>query len=148
MRHYLKSRFPAANINHLPNMVSYDTLFLDMPTMDDGIPGYGGCTMMQIFYAKPSQLVYGVPLSDKRNIPDAVKDFIHKFGAPTAFLSNSAAKNKSGDIEDLDHHYNIAAIIIMSLGTKIKTGLKIKLEILRIWLITSWTLWAPLLVAG
>ena len=65
--------------------------------------------MMQIFYAKPSQLVYGVPLSDKRNVPDAVKDFIRKFGAPTTFLSDSATENKSGDIEDLERHYNIAS---------------------------------------
>ena len=76
MRHHLKSRFPATNINHLPNTVSYSTLFSNMPVMDDSIPGHGGCTMMQIFYAKPSQLVYGVPLSAKQNVPDAVRDFI------------------------------------------------------------------------
>ena len=46
MRCHIKSRFPAANINHLPDTVSYDTLFLDMPALDDGIPGYGSCTMM------------------------------------------------------------------------------------------------------
>ena len=57
-------------------MVSYNTLFLDTPAMDNGIPGHGGCTMIQIFYAKPSQLVYGVPLSAKQIVPDAVKDFI------------------------------------------------------------------------
>ena len=96
MRRHIKSRFPAANINHLPDMVSYDTLFLDMPALDDGIPGHGGCTIMQIFYAKPSQLVYGILLSAKRNVPDAVKDFICKFGAPTGFLSNSTTENKSG----------------------------------------------------
>ena len=61
------------------------------------------------FYAKPSQLVYGVPLSAKRNVPDAVKVFIQKFGAPAAFLSNSSAKNKSGNIKDLEHHYNISS---------------------------------------
>ena len=61
-----------------------------------------------IFYTKPSQLVYGVPLSAKQNVPDAVKDFIQKWGAPAAFLSNSAAKNKSSEIKDLEHHYNIS----------------------------------------
>ena len=65
--------------------------------------------MMQIFYATPSQLVYGVSLSAKRNVPDVVKDFICKFGAPAVFLSNSAAENKSGDIEDIERHYNIAS---------------------------------------
>ena len=135
MRRHIKSRFPAANINHLPDTVSYDTLFSDTPAMDDGIPGHGGCTMMQIFYAKPSQLVYRVPLTAKRNVPDAVKDFICKFGAPTAFLSDSATKNKSGDIEDIKRHYNIASHHYSEPGYQIKIGWKIKLETLRIWLI-------------
>ena len=62
-----------------------------------------------IFYAKPSQLAYGVPLSAKQNVLDAVKDFIQKWGAPAAFLSDSATKNKSGDIKDLERHYNISS---------------------------------------
>ena len=89
-------------------MVSYDTLFLDTPALDNGIKGHGGCTMMEIFYAKPSQLVYGVPLSAKRNVPDTVKDFIHHFGAPTAFLSDSTNENKGYKIEDVEHNYNIS----------------------------------------
>ena len=76
--------------------------------MDDGILGHGGCTKMQIFYAKPSQLVYGVPLSSKQNVPNAVKDFIRKFGAPAAFLLDSAEENKSGEIQDIEHYYNIS----------------------------------------
>ena len=60
------------------------------------------------FYAKPSQLVYGMSLSAKWNVPDAVKDFIRKWGAPAVFLSNSTAKNKSGEIKDLKQHYNIS----------------------------------------
>ena len=108
MRHHIKSRFPAANVNHLPDTVSYDTLFSDTPALDNGIKGHGGCTMMEIFYAKPSQLVYGVPLSAKRNVPDAVKDFIRRFGAPTAFLSDSATENKGYKIEDVERNYNIS----------------------------------------
>ena len=80
MRCHIKSRFPAANVNHLPDTVSYDTPFSDTPALDDGIKGHGGCTMIEIFYAKPSQLVYGVPLSAKRNVPDAVKDLFAILG--------------------------------------------------------------------
>ena len=50
-----------------------------------------------------------MPLSAKWNVPDAVKDFICKFGTPAVFLSDSATKNKSEDIKDLEHHYNIAS---------------------------------------
>ena len=46
------------------------------------------------YYAKPSQVVYGVLFSAKWNVSDAVKDFIQKWGAPAAFLSDSAAENK------------------------------------------------------
>ena len=48
-------------------------------------------------------------MSAKRNVRDAVKDFICKFEAPTTFLSSSATENKSGDIKDLERHYNIAS---------------------------------------
>ena len=41
MRCHIKSRFPAANVNHLPDTVSYDTLFSDTPALDDGIKGHG-----------------------------------------------------------------------------------------------------------
>ena len=76
MRRHIKYRFPAANVNHLPDTVSYDTLFSDTPAADDGVPGHAGCTMLQLFYAKPSQFVYGVPLGRKADVPSAVKDFI------------------------------------------------------------------------
>ena len=62
MRHHVKSRFPAANVNHIPDTVSFNTIFSDTPAADDGILGHAGCTMLQLFYAKPSQFVYGVPL--------------------------------------------------------------------------------------
>ena len=77
MRCHVKSRFPAANVNHIPDTVSYDTIFSDTSAADDGILGHTGCTMLQLFYAKPSQFVYGVPLSAKTSVPDAVKDFIY-----------------------------------------------------------------------
>ena len=46
MRHHVKSRFPAANVNHLPDTVSYNTLFSDTPTTVDGVPGYARYTML------------------------------------------------------------------------------------------------------
>ena len=60
------------------------------------------------FNAKPSHFAYGVPLSSKRNVPNAVKDFICKWGAPASFLSDKAAKNESHEIEDVERNYNIS----------------------------------------
>ena len=76
MRCHVKSRFPAANVNHIPDTVSYDIIFSDTPTADNSILGHAGFTMLQLFYAKPSQFVYGVPLSAKTSVSDAVKNFI------------------------------------------------------------------------
>ena len=46
MKHHFKSRFPAANVNHIPDTVSYDTIFSDTPADDDGILGHAGCTIL------------------------------------------------------------------------------------------------------
>ena len=69
-------------------------------------------------------------------------------GAPAAFLSNSVTENKSGKIKDLERHYNISGHHYSEPGYQIKTGWKIKFKTLRIWLIISWILPAPLLGAG
>ena len=100
------------------------------------------------FYAKPSQLVYGVPLSAKRNVPDTVKDFIFQFGAPTAFLSISAAENKGYKIEDVERNYNISRHHYSEPEYQNQNWVENKLVTLRIWLIISWILWVPRPLAG
>ena len=42
MRQHIKSRFPAAKVNHLPDTVSYDTLFSDILVVDDSILSHVG----------------------------------------------------------------------------------------------------------
>ena len=78
MRCHIKSRFPAANVNHLPDTVFYNILFSNTPAADDDVPGHAGCIMFQLFYTKPSQFVYGVPLGRKADVLSAVKDFIRQ----------------------------------------------------------------------
>ena len=46
MRHYIKSKFLVANVNHLPDNVSYNTLFSDTTTVDDSVPGYTRYVML------------------------------------------------------------------------------------------------------
>ena len=109
MQRHIKSQFPAANANQLPDMLSYDTIFSDTPAGDYGVPGHAGCTKLQLFYAKPSQFVYGVPLGNKSDVPGAVKDFIRFWGAPVAFLSDSAKENQSEEIKEIERQYNIGS---------------------------------------
>ena len=85
-----------------------------------------------------------MPLSAKWNVPNAVKDFIRKFGVPAAFLSDSATKNKSGEIKDIEHHYNISSHHYSKPGYQNQNWVENKIETLRIWLITSWILPVPL----
>ena len=46
IRHHVKFKFPAANVNHIPDTVSYDIIFSDTSVADDGILGHAGCTML------------------------------------------------------------------------------------------------------
>jgi hypothetical protein len=45
---HFKSCFPAANVRRLTEWFATDTIFSDTPAHDDGIPGHGGCTMLQV----------------------------------------------------------------------------------------------------
>ena len=82
---------------------------LDFPTFVLSSKIGQKCYRGSPFSNKIFDSIQNIPLSAKRNVPDAVKDFICTFGAPAAFLSNSAAENKSGAIKDLEHHYNISS---------------------------------------
>ena len=45
--HY-KTRLPTAHVSHWNEDVATDTFFSDIAVHDDGIPGYGDCTLAQI----------------------------------------------------------------------------------------------------
>ena len=138
MRCHLKSRFPAANINHLPNMVSYDTLFWICPPWTIEYQGMGVHNNAN-FYTKPSKLVYVVPLVLNGMFLMLSRIFL-KMGGPVALLSNSATKNKNGAIKDLEQYYNISSHHYSKPGYQNQNWVENKLGILRIWLIISWTL--------
>ena len=62
-RKHFKSRYPGANVPRLNEWVATDTFFNDTPAMDDGVPGHGGCTMLQVFYGLTSGTVHGYPMT-------------------------------------------------------------------------------------
>ena len=84
-RHF-KSRFPGANIPQREETVATDTIFSDTPALDDGIPGHGGCTMLQFFCGCTSEFLAGFPMSSETQIYKTVQDFIQYYGAPRNLL--------------------------------------------------------------
>ena len=85
-RKHFKSRFPAANVPRLNEWQATDTFFSDVPAADDGIPGHGGCTMLQVFLGLTSGAVHGYPMTTEKQVPQALEDHIRKVGAPIGLL--------------------------------------------------------------
>ena len=56
---HFKSQYPGANMPCLNKWVATDTFFNNTPAMDDGVPGHGKCTMLQIFHRLSSGAVCG-----------------------------------------------------------------------------------------
>ena len=106
-RKHFKSRFPAANVKRLNEWVATDTFFSDTPARDDGIPGHGGCTMMQIFLGLVSGAVYGYPMKSETEYPYTLEDHIRKVGAPMGILSDNAKAEIYGKAKDLQRMYAI-----------------------------------------
>ena len=52
MHKHFHSRFPAANICHLPEWYSMDTFIPDVPAFDDGMPGHSSCKLLQVYNRK------------------------------------------------------------------------------------------------
>ena len=61
-----------------------DTSFSDTPAHDDGLIGHGGCEMVQLFVGTTSHLTDAVPVPSKSAFPEALKEFIQKWGAPAS----------------------------------------------------------------
>ena len=106
-RKHFKSRFPAANVRRIPEWFSTDTFFSDVPAHDDGIPGHGGCTMVQIFGGLDSEFLHGTPLASESQMHHAFEDFIRSNGAPVGIMSDNAKSELSARILDLLRLYAV-----------------------------------------
>ena len=103
-RKHFKSRFPAANVRHLNEWVSTDTIFSDVPAHDDGIPGHGGSTMLQLYAGIDSHYLAGYPMSSESDMPST---FIRQTGAPLGLMSDNAKSETSSRIQTLHRLYCI-----------------------------------------
>ena len=71
-------------------MDGYGHIFNDTPAMDDGVPGHGGCVMMQIFHGLMSGAVHGYPMKSEKQVGQAFEDHIRKVGTPIGLKSDNA----------------------------------------------------------
>ena len=88
-------------------MAAYDTSFSDTPAHDDGLIGHGGCEMVELFFGTKSHLTDVVPMSAKSDFPEALKEFIRKWGAPNKVMSDNAWEQTSKKVLEIVRNYNI-----------------------------------------
>lgn len=67
-----KTRIPA-NVNRLNKTFATNAFFSVTPALDDGIPGHGGCTMVQFFTGVTTHLAEAVPMNAKSAFPETLK---------------------------------------------------------------------------
>jgi hypothetical protein len=71
-------------------IVATDTFFSVVPAHDEGISGYGGATMVQLYCGTSSLLTVIFPMKSESEMPGTLLDFIRKGGAPNAIFSDNA----------------------------------------------------------
>ena len=107
LRKHFKSRFPAANISRLNEVVATDTYFSDTPALDDGIMGHGGTTMLQLFCGCKSLLTAVYPMRRENDIAGTLEDFIRHYGAPNALFSDNAKSQIGRAVQEILRMYAI-----------------------------------------
>jgi hypothetical protein len=106
-RHHFKSRFPAANVRRLNEMVATDTFFSDTPAADDGLLDHGGVTMVQVYVGRDSLLTRTFPMQQESDMHKTLQDFIRYEGAPTALKSDNALTQIGTKTREILRLYNI-----------------------------------------
>ena len=106
-RKHFKSRFPAANVRRLPEWFATDTIFSRVPAHDDGTPGHGGATMLQLYAGLDSEFLAGYPMRSEKQVAVTFEDFIRTNGAPQGLMSDNAKSELHGRVKDLHRLYLI-----------------------------------------
>jgi hypothetical protein len=107
LRKHFKSRFPAANVSRLNEVVATDTFFFDVPALDDGIMGHGGTTMVQLFCGCTSLLTAVYSMSSETQMSGALEDFIRHHGAPNGLFSDNAKAQTGKAVQEILRMYAI-----------------------------------------
>ena len=107
LRKHFKTRFPAANISRLNEVVATDTFFFDIPALDDGIMGHGGTTMLQLYCGCDSQLTAVYPMKTETDMSGTLEDFIRQHGAPNGLFSDNAKAQIGRAVQEILRMYAI-----------------------------------------
>ena len=107
MRRHFRTRFPGANVNRLAEVVATDTMFSDVPALDDGIPGHGGCNMVQLYVGTESRFVAVYPMGSKAAMPKTLMQFIAECGAPLELFSDNAKEECSKEVQEILNQFMI-----------------------------------------
>ena len=107
LRRHFKTRFPAANVSRWNEDVATDTFFSDVPAHDDGIPGHGGCQMVQLYSGIESLFTAIYPMYQKSKFPQTLQDFIRQHGAPNGLTSDNAKEEFSKAAKTILSTYTI-----------------------------------------
>ena len=107
-KHY-KTRFPAANVSRLNEDFATDTLFSDVPAHDDGIPGHGGCEMVQIYVGIRSHLTLAYPMRSEDQIINTLQEMVRFWGAPNNLKSDNAKVIHGNTVMEFLRQYMIGS---------------------------------------
>ena len=105
LRRHFKTRFPAANVSRLNEVVATDTFFSNIEAFDDGQPSHGGTTMLQIYTGVTSHFTQVFPMRSEAQMPSTLQDFIRSCGAPVALFSDNAKVQVGLKVQDILCHY-------------------------------------------
>ena len=107
MRKHFHSHFSAANVRRLPEWYSTDTFISDVPACDDGVPGHGGCKLVQIYGGLDSELLSAYPMVSESSLPDTLCNFIREYGAMAGLKSDNTKLETSFTMRDIFRIYLI-----------------------------------------
>ena len=106
----------------LNEWVATDTFFNDTPAMDDGVPGHGGCTMLQVFYGLTSGTVHGYPMKSEKQVGLHSK-IIYARLEPRSGLKVITRSRSYTDVRRIFCVYTVLMTLNLSLTTNIRTKL-------------------------
>mgnify|MGYP005857053611 CR=1 FL=1 len=87
----------------MPEWVATDTFFSDIPAADDGVPGHGGCTMVQLYAGIDSESLFAYPMKSETQVPESLEEFIRQNGAMQGLKSDFAKSEQFKAVRAIQH---------------------------------------------
>ncbi len=101
MRKHFKSRFPALNVRRRNEPVATDTLYADVPAIDDG------SKFAQIFVGRNTLVTDAYGMKSDKEFVNTLEDNIRQRGAMDLLISDRAQADVSNKVADILRAYRI-----------------------------------------